>query len=515
MRSEIDFFLLKHRVFLVKHFYQYNGDSLCVKTKYETNYKNCNDSPKFSCDVLVEIVNLFEQTGSVFRPLERALETTCQQQIEQIYVKVEDPEEESDNDVEELDFLNSPLPPEHVQLNAFDNSNSDIYNSSQESISDADTLSNEEFPLIHGFKNKREGELNDLPEWWENSDDSVQATDLEWFENRPNQEGEFLNNPNNNIFPFKCSFSNCQKAFKSSIALKLHRISHPVDRDKIYKCQKCNKVFLRKYALKRHYKLKHLPLKYKCQKCGCGFRQDKNYRNHLEDHHGEEDVDFFDEPPPTSPVLRSPSVSKKLYVNRPSNERYFCGNCSQEFNRKFLVSSHDCSNKNMKQCSECRLLILKSELDEHLLYHKRKRIKGNSVGESGIICDICGKWLKLQRSLEPHIKKCHNKTVLKFKCKAFGCDRSYPNEKFLKRHMDRHKGKIFSCDLCNFDYKDKQYLKIHMAKHHLKSDAPFKCSECGRPFWIPRLYRSHMHIIHNIDVPYFRKKRQTTEETNN
>uniref|UniRef100_A0A1B0D7R0 Uncharacterized protein n=2 Tax=Phlebotomus papatasi TaxID=29031 RepID=A0A1B0D7R0_PHLPP len=113
----------------------------------------------------------------------------------------------------------------------------------------------------------------------------------------------------------------------------------------------------------------------------------------------------------------------------------------------------------------------------HLLYHKRKRIKGNSVGESGIICDICGKWLKLQRSLEPHIKKCHNKTVLKFKCKAFGCDRSYPNEKFLKRHMDRHKGKIFSCDLCNFDYKDKQYLKIHMAKHHLKSDAPFKCSE--------------------------------------
>lgn len=268
MRSEIDFFLLKHRIFLVKHFYQYNGDSLCVKTKYETNYKNCNESPKFSCDVLVEIVNLFEQTGSVFRPLERDTEVSsfitplyCHlirqwnlqatyQQIEQIYVKVEDPEEVSDNDVEELDFLNSPLPPEHLQLSPFDNNNSDIYNSSQESISDADTLSNEEFPLIQGFKNKREGEINDLPEWWENSDDSLQATDMEFFENRPDQDGEFVINPNNQSFPFKCSFSNCQKAFKSSIALKFHRISHPVDRDKIHKCQKCNKGFLRKYALK-------------------------------------------------------------------------------------------------------------------------------------------------------------------------------------------------------------------------------------------------------------------------
>ncbi|XP_055706197.1 uncharacterized protein LOC129803561 isoform X5 [Phlebotomus papatasi] len=92
MKSELDFFLLHHRVFLVKNFYQCNGDYYGVKTKYEINYKDRNDSPKFSCDVLIEVVNLFEETGSVFKPPENTVQTACEQ-IEQVYIKTEDPEE--------------------------------------------------------------------------------------------------------------------------------------------------------------------------------------------------------------------------------------------------------------------------------------------------------------------------------------------------------------------------------------------------------------------------------------
>ncbi|XP_055694636.1 uncharacterized protein LOC129796589 isoform X4 [Lutzomyia longipalpis] len=94
MRSELESFTLKQRVFLVKNYYQYTGDYLCVKTKYEDNYKDSNEYPPFSYDILIEIINLFERTGSVLKATEGAYGGTGQV-IEQIYVrdfvKEEDP----------------------------------------------------------------------------------------------------------------------------------------------------------------------------------------------------------------------------------------------------------------------------------------------------------------------------------------------------------------------------------------------------------------------------------------
>ncbi|XP_059608236.1 uncharacterized protein LOC132256070 [Phlebotomus argentipes] len=91
MGGDLKSFALKQRVFLVKNYYQYMGDYLCVKTKYEDHYKDSLECPAFSYDILMEIINMFERTGSVIKT-ESFGETTIQSRpIESVFLREEDP----------------------------------------------------------------------------------------------------------------------------------------------------------------------------------------------------------------------------------------------------------------------------------------------------------------------------------------------------------------------------------------------------------------------------------------
>ncbi|XP_055706196.1 uncharacterized protein LOC129803561 isoform X4 [Phlebotomus papatasi] len=171
MKSELDFFLLHHRVFLVKNFYQCNGDYYGVKTKYEINYKDRNDSPKFSCDVLIEVVNLFEETGSVFKPPENTVQTACGQ-IEQVYIKTENPDEEYEDNPEVHCPVECVFDPPEIED---DNNVTHIRDVTQvqSNSSDSNTWSNnhEQFPLIQKFKTEIvDEEPEELPELYDSWD---------------------------------------------------------------------------------------------------------------------------------------------------------------------------------------------------------------------------------------------------------------------------------------------------------------------------------------------------------
>ncbi|GAB0086986.1 uncharacterized protein DMENIID0001_012270 [Sergentomyia squamirostris] len=88
MKSDLDIFSLKHRIFLVKHFYQAMGDYISVRRKYEKIYKK--DSPEFSVEALDEFIRLFEDTGCVFKWKEELSDVNFpfqhENQIEQIYL---------------------------------------------------------------------------------------------------------------------------------------------------------------------------------------------------------------------------------------------------------------------------------------------------------------------------------------------------------------------------------------------------------------------------------------------
>ncbi|GAB0086987.1 hypothetical protein DMENIID0001_012300 [Sergentomyia squamirostris] len=86
MGKNLDIFLLKHRIFMLKYFYQEKGDLNRVKSKYEKRFRR--KSPKFSDEALDEIVNLFENTGSVFSQ-ERSEESEDYSQFEEVFVSDE------------------------------------------------------------------------------------------------------------------------------------------------------------------------------------------------------------------------------------------------------------------------------------------------------------------------------------------------------------------------------------------------------------------------------------------
>ncbi|XP_059622246.1 zinc finger protein 91-like [Phlebotomus argentipes] len=493
MKSNLDVFLLNHRIFLVKHFYQFNGDCVCVKTKYESIYKS--ESPIFSSDVLMEIVSLFEATGSVFKPPD------VQEDIEQIYVKVETVEEGIESDEENV--LKSPTPEESTQINPFCNSGSDICNSSEKNSSDADTLSNEEFPLIPGC---RTGVPGENPVWWDNPEDTLVTEDLQWKEESDKCQ-------------FVCNIDQCRRAFRSLARLAVHRISHE-QREEVRKCRKCDKIFLEKYALKRHFRRKHREVKFHCQKCWCAFRDEKNYRNHLEEHELEPGV--FEEAPESPELPTAPIVTKEKKPEKPPKvqhdvtdlavvrkkriERFrtceVCGKICSTARYKKHTMTH--SGERPIKCNICgKGFIYSCGYQKHLLSHQ-----GIKTGVKRAMCEICGKKLTGEKVLEAHIRKIHERPEQEFKCKVSGCGRSYPNEKFLRRHMDRHSGKLFKCSFCNVEYKDKSQLKIHMDKVHLKTEPPQKCDVCGKGSWNIKDHRTHMRKIHKIEVPYIRKKPQ-------
>ncbi|GAB0093908.1 hypothetical protein DMENIID0001_091000 [Sergentomyia squamirostris] len=393
MRSELDVFPLRHRIFLVKHYYQAMGDLLSVKCQYEDHYST-TIAPKFSNEALVEVIEMFENTGSVKR-------LGDEQGINPFLIFEEDP----------VPCPQSPT----LSSQTTETVHTDEHSDFAENTSNAETLSNEEIP--HSYDSDTETwQQKEVQEWWSNQDDSVQMEDVTW--NRwlssdenvcPDSEGQ----GSGRDFTFDCLHPNCSKSFVSFTAFNLHRLSHIKTQDQTVKCGNCDKIFLKKFDLKKHFRHKHIPVRYKCKICGCAFRDDSNYFSHLDDHEHEQRI--FE-----------PSGSK--------------------------------SSKSSRQ-----------------IINKTKEVKASlpqSYQNYQEVSTVCGKFVG-KYVFEKHMKS-HEKSVEKYKCPALNCNKSYCSAKYLKRHMIRHSTLRYKCDICSLEYKDIQCLRKHIEKVHLKKDAQYR-----------------------------------------
>lgn len=117
-------------------------------------------------------------------------------------------------------------------------------------------------------------------------------------------------------------------------------------------------------------------------------------------------------------------------------------------------------NERPLKCDICgKGFIWKCGLRRHLLAHKGLEPKANLP-----VCEICGKKMSKYQSLQKHMK-IHERPEMPFKCPVTGCEKSYSNERFLKRHVDRHASKRHKCEYCEVDYKDSQQLKVSSFFH--------------------------------------------------
>lgn len=105
-------------------------------------------------------------------------------------------------------------------------------------------------------------------------------------------------------------------------------------------------------------------------------------------------------------------------------------------------------------------------------------------------CRICGKQCKDQRSLMKHAWD-HSKEK---KHACVNCGKNFHNKARLRRHMQSHRNKSVTCNICGDVFADGRSLMNHRHSHTNISGRQFPCRECGKTFGSRSSQQIHMRI---------------------
>ncbi|XP_071744003.1 uncharacterized protein [Lepeophtheirus salmonis] len=248
--------------------------------------------------------------------------------------------------------------------------------------------------------------------------------------------------PNNSIFECK----KCSQIFhKCSEYLKHKLYSHkkrPVNPDRLYDCDLCEKKFREKSLLDRHYARDHLHRKYICDICEKEF----DMQRYLTKHKARVHPESFD---------------------------YVCEFCGKKFAINEYLNSHKkiCKFRSPKQMNE----------------------------DNDFQCSKCGKCFTNEIFLLNHSAMVHDKKRKDNHCVT--CDKYFVNPISLRHHMSTHDENRpkYSCDFCNKEYLSKSTLHFHVLSNHSTKapDKTFKCDYCDWSFWENKRLRSHVKHVHN------------------
>ncbi|XP_072768230.1 uncharacterized protein [Nerophis lumbriciformis] len=95
---------------------------------------------------------------------------------------------------------------------------------------------------------------------------------------------------------------------------------------------------------------------------------------------------------------------------------------------------------------------------------------------------------------------CYQRETAKKSLTCAVCDKSFPYNKDMTRHMRTHTGeKPFSCSLCGKGFSEKSHMSIHMRTH--TGERPFRCSVCAKTFAQRSTLVRHMRT-HTGEKPF-------------
>jgi hypothetical protein len=80
------------------------------------------------------------------------------------------------------------------------------------------------------------------------------------------------------------------------------------------------------------------------------------------------------------------------------------------------------------------------------------------------------------------------------------CKLTFKTEWHLKRHLEGHDVKDYSCQICGKNFKNAGALKQHGFVH--KEARDFQCEICEKGFKSPSSLRLHKHTVHNNEKPF-------------
>jgi len=232
-----------------------------------------------------------------------------------------------------------------------------------------------------------------------------------------------------------------------------HHSSHSDgDGKDAFECPECHKGFAKKSALDRH-SLVHAEVKpYKCDKCEKSFMRGDSLAEHKNSAHGEGSRPFQCDKCPRDFVS-----AKRLREHKRSHERpHACSKCARTFSQRHHLVQHELTHDESRQfeCPECHVHFAKERmLKSHMTAHSEDRPHE---------CDVCHKRFKDKRHLKDHhylheepskwrCNRCeqvfqtrsrlgHHKCPMVAEtemvvCTQPGCDKKFDKQTKLNRHL--------------------------------------------------------------------------------
>ena len=282
----------------------------------------------------------------------------------------------------------------------------------------------------------------------------------------------------------------CHKVLSSKLTMREHKnvmhfnIKKPKDKEKSFKCDKCDFSTSYEGNLVIHRKSHDIPL----TECDICHKQVKLIKEHIKRIHQTE-LDFTcnlcDFKGKTDAAVQS-HIKRKHSVTR---ETYKCDICNKELSCKSSLNKHhqlvheDAKDLEKFKCDKCDYT---SYTKQHLRNHKETH--EDIVRQ----CDQCDYKCKALKTLNIH-KKSHLPTDEQLKCSDCSfithSKNSYNNH--LRKHLPEEEIK---CPKCSYVTPCKSWLETHTLTFH-EEDLP--CQICDFVSVSIQEYRQHNNRKHN------------------
>ena len=260
----------------------------------------------------------------------------------------------------------------------------------------------------------------------------------------------------------KCDI--CEKSFSDQAKLQRHQEWHG---ECIHECDLCGKKFPSQAVARNHKRRIHFSKNIICRwKCGQNFKSHAGRMRHEKIKHYltkplEKICDICGKPCPHEISL---SIHKKSHLN-PSEriDDYKCSRCSEVFKTQRKVREHMklVHQKAQYKCSKCDKTYIK---EKNLKLHMEKHQLSKKYNNANYIhsCHQCTSDQKYSIvSLRKHLKTKHS---IIFKCKEYGCLKTFWHEERYQRHMKKHQDS--KCHLCYLVLANPINARIHLIGVH-------------------------------------------------
>ena len=295
---------------------------------------------------------------------------------------------------------------------------------------------------------------------------------------------------------YKCKF--CQTGF--NFIQNLQRHIDTIHEGKRLKCNLCQKIFSSD-NIKRHFKTNHDGNGiFKCEMCEKTFIKKKSLIDHSQKSHDNYKLDDLESRPdryyeiveelnkPQIGMTEMETVNENgvdhevVVKDEISSKLHRCNSCDKTFKSPLGLKLHLEKIHDGNGLFKCDFCDMASFSEKRVQRHKKKHHKSGME--------------ELKSTKGFRVKKYSKKKSIDFNCES--CEKNFPVREHLKRHIEIvHEGKRLKCNFCSLTFTTSQILLRHFGRKH-EDNGIFKCEMCDKQFINNTNLSNHCQNLHQV-----------------